>query len=105
MYATGGDGLLIAWQVRGASRLLTLGEDAPARRAASLLPVAPAPDRLTVARVRTAKLWFEDARTGRPVTRAVSNQDTYFVWSPNARWLLSGGDNDLIKLWTGAQGP
>ena len=100
VYTTGGDGLLMAWDVKGASRLLTLGEDAPSAtgREPYLLSL-PAPDGQTVARVRTGKLWFEDARTGRRVTRPVPNKDTYFVWSPDARWLLSGGENDVIRLW------
>jgi WD40 repeat protein len=89
----------MAWEVRGASRLLTLGEDTIAAGEHSYVLSLPSPNGHTVARSGSGKLWFEDARTGLRTTTAVPNHDSFFTWSPDARWLLSGGQDGILKLW------
>ncbi len=104
VYTTGGDGAILAWDVRGASRLLTLGEDTSGMEEQDYLVSLPAPDGHTIARVESGRLWFEDARTGRRTTRPVPTGDTNFIWSPDARWLLSSGGDEYLKLWNAASG-
>ena len=104
VFATGGDGLLQAWDVRGASRLLTLGEDASLIEQQDHRVSIPAPRGTTVARVGSGRLWFEDARTGRRTTRPVPTRDTELTWSPDARWLLSSGGNRHLSLWSAGTG-
>jgi len=104
VYTSGGDGLIQAWDVRGGSRLLTLGEDTSAIKSQDYVRSLAAPDGYTVARQRSGRLWFEDARTGRRTTRSVPNHDAYFTWSPNARWLLSSGADGFLKLWDATTG-
>jgi len=103
VYATGGDGLILAWGVSGTSRLLTLGEDASARGRRVYGESIPGPDGHTVARVEAGKLWFEDARTG-GTTRPVPTVDTNFAWSPDARWFVSAGPHGVVTVWEAASG-
>ena len=104
VYTSGVDGLLQAWDVRGASRLLVLGEDASLIEQQDYRVSLPSPRGTTVARVGSGGLWFEDARTGRRTTRPVPTRDTEFTWSPDARWLLSSGDDGYLSLWNADTG-
>lgn len=103
VYATGHDGLILAWSVSGTSRLLTLGEGAGARGREFHSESIPAPDGHTVARVAAGELWFEDTRTG-GTTRRVPIVDTNFAWSPDARWLVSTGPHGVVTVWEAATG-
>ena len=103
VYATGGDGLILAWGVNGISRLLTLGESAQARVEQVDGESLPAPDGHTVARVRAGRLWFEDVTSGSS-TPQVPNHDTGFTWSPDARWLLSTNERGVVRVWDAARG-
>jgi DNA-binding SARP family transcriptional activator/WD40 repeat protein len=103
VYATGGDGLILAWGVMGTSRLLTLGEDAAARGRRVYDESIPGPDGHTVARVAAGSLWFEDTRTGR-ATRRAPTEDTSFAWSSDARWFGSNGPQGVVTVWKAAFG-
>ncbi len=103
VYATGADGLVLAWGVNGASRLLTLGEGALAKDRQVYSESFPGPDGHTVARVTAGTLWFEDASTGR-TTRHVPTSDTRFAWSPDARWFVSSGSQGIVTVWDAATG-
>ena len=103
VYATGGDGLILAWSVSGTSRLLTLGEDAAARGRRIYDESIPGPDGHTVARVAAGSLWFEDTRTGH-ATRRAPTEDTSFAWSPDARWFGSNGPHGVVTVWKAASG-
>lgn len=102
VYATGGDGLILAWGVSGTSRLLTLGETAGARRRQVYGESIPGPDG-TVARVGAGTLWFENPRTGRTTQGAPTN-DTDFAWSADARWFASSGSHGVVTVWDPASG-
>lgn len=101
VYATGSDGLIIAWSVSGTSRLLTLGEGAGATGREFYSESIPAPDGHTVARVAAGELWFDDTRTG-GTTRRVPTGDTNFAWSPDARLLASTGPHGIVTIWEAA---
>ncbi len=103
VYATGGDGLILAWGVNGISRLLTLGESAQARVEQVDGESLPAPDGHTVARVRAGRLWFEDVTSGSS-TPQVPNYDTGFTWSPDARWFVSTDPRGVVRVWDAAPG-
>lgn len=103
VYATGGDGLILAWGVNGTSRLLTLGEGAVAKGRQVFSESIPGPDGHTVARAEAGKLWFEDAMTG-ATTRRVPTADTRFAWSPDARWFVSTGPQGVVTVWRAATG-
>lgn len=103
VYATGGDGLVLAWNVSGTSRLLTLGEGVGARGREFSSESIPAPDGHTVARVAAGDLWFEDTRTG-DTTRRVPAAEGDFAWSPDARWLVSSGPRGVVTVWDPATG-
>jgi DNA-binding SARP family transcriptional activator/WD40 repeat protein len=103
VYATGGDGLILAWGVSGTSRLLTLGEGAVATGRQVYSESFPGPDGHTVVRVEAGRLWFEDAVTGAS-TRRVPTADTRFAWSPAARWFVSTGSHGVVTVWEAATG-
>jgi len=103
VYATGGNGLILAWAISGTSRLLTLGEDADRGRRVYTQSL-PAPDGHTVARVAAGTLWFEDTRSGRRSARSVPTRDTSFTWSPNSRWLVSNGNHGVVTVWDASSG-
>ena len=50
-------------------------------------------------------MWFVDNQTGRETAkRPRRTPDTYHVWSPDSRWLLSWRDGDTLRLWEPATG-
>ncbi len=102
VFAAGADGLILAWGVNGTSRLLTLGEDAVAKRGHVYGESIPGPDGHTVARVADRKLWFEDVRTGH-TTRRAPTVDAHFAWSKNGRWFVSTGAG-VVTVWEAASG-
>lgn len=103
VYATGGDGLILAWGVNGTSRLLTLGEGAVAKGRQVVSESIPGPDGHTVARLGAGELWFEDAMSG-ATTRRVPTADTRFAWSPDAHWFVSTGPPGVVTVWRAATG-
>jgi len=103
VYATGADGLVLAWSVPAASRLLAVGEDAVPRWQRVHVESYPGPDGHTIARVAAGRLWFEDARTGRTTPRGRTD-GTSFVWSPDGRWLASSGSHGVVTVWEPASG-
>ena len=103
VYATGGDGLILAWGVNGASRLLTLGEGTVTKGRQVYNKSFPGPDGHTVARVERGRLWFEDAMTG-ATTQRVPTSDRRFAWSPDARWFVSTGSRGVVTVWEAATG-
>lgn len=65
----------------------------------------PAPDGRTLVREREGLMWFVDNTTGRETSRRIRQQpDTYHLWSPDSRWLLSWRDAGTLRLWDTATG-
>ncbi len=103
LFTTGGAGLLQAWDLPGASHVLALGEDGGVVEREYALSL-PSPDGNTVARVRSGRLWFADTETGRRVAAPVATRDVTFLWSPDARWLLSLGEDSVLTVWDASTG-
>jgi len=110
LFTAGGGGLIQAWNVAGAGRQLTLGEEtsSPDERYTISLP---APDGHTVARVRSGRLWFEDTRTGETTANRaqIGGRDPQLAWSPDSRWLLSvvgplRGPERVVTVWNASNG-
>ncbi len=110
LFTAGGQGLVQAWNVTGANRQLTLGEDTshPDEGYARSIP---APDGHTVARVRSGRLWFEDTRTGEttPDPARIGGRDAEIAWSSDSRWLLSvvgalRGPHAIVTVWDASTG-
>lgn len=110
LFTAGGAGLIQAWNITGASRQLTLGEDTnhPDEGYAQSIP---APDGHTVARVRSGRLWFEDTRTGETTAEParIGGRDPELVWSSDSHWLLSvvgpfRGPDRVVTVWNASNG-
>ncbi len=60
----------------------------------------PAPDGRTLVRERLGLIWFVDNQTGRETAKTPKRTpDSYHVWSPDSRWLLSWRDGGTLRLW------
>ena len=101
VFTVGAGGLLLAWNVR--DRQLALGEESSAHDDEYSLSLL-APGGHTVARVRSGRLWFDDTVTGRRIAEPVPTRDETFIWSPDARWLVSVGPNRVYTLWDASDG-
>jgi WD40 repeat protein len=110
LFTAGGAGLIQAWNVAGAGRQLTLGEETSAPDEGYTISL-PASDGHTVARVREGRLWFEDTRTGEttPEPARVGGRDPDLAWSADSRWLLSvagppRGPERVVTVWNASTG-
>lgn len=110
LFTAGGAGLIQAWNVAGASRQLTLGEDTSSPDEGYTLSI-PAPDGHTVARVRSGRLWFEDTWTGEATAdpARIGSRDPALVWASDSRWLLSvvgslRGRDSVVTVWDASNG-
>jgi WD40 repeat protein len=101
LFTAGSGGLLLAWDVHG--RQLTLGEDNRTLDEETSVSL-PAPDGHTVVRVRSGRLWFDNSATGRHIGVRSLTRDETFLWSPDARWLLSVGPDRVYTLWDASEG-
>ena len=93
---TAGD-YVTSWDLTGERELFSVG------RASELGDYAvskPAPDGRTLVREGLGTMWFVDNQTGRETAkRAKRTPDSYHVWSPDSRWLLSWRDGGTLRLW------
>jgi WD40 repeat protein/DNA-binding SARP family transcriptional activator len=104
VYTVGTEGLLLAWHVRGRSRVLTQGDAAGTEQDASYGRSLAAPDGRKIARLGSGRLWIEDTVTGRRTPRSLPTSDEYLLWSPDSRWLLSSNEDGQLNLWDGQSG-
>ena len=110
LFTVGHAGLVQAWNVAGAGRQLTLGEETSSPEEGYDVS-APAPDGHTVARIRSGRLWFEDTRTGEttPEPARIGAGLSSLAWSSDSRWLLSvrgglDGPKRVVTLWNTSNG-
>jgi len=90
-------GELTAWDVTGERELFSVGK---AFDLAEYTVSKPAPDGRTLVRERFGLMWFVDNKTGRETAkRPRRTHDSYHVWSPDSRWLLSWRDGGILRLW------
>ena len=95
-------GELMAWDVTGERGLFAVGK---ASDVADYTVSHPGPDGRTLVRERHGQMWFVDNQTGREtVKRHQRTSDSYRVWSPNSRWMLSWRDGGTLRLWDTATG-
>ena len=88
---------LTSWDLTGERELFSVGR---ASELADYTVSKPAPDGRTLVRERLGTMWFVDNQTGRETAkRAKRKPDSYHVWSPDSRWLLSWRDGGIFRLW------
>ncbi|GAA3653498.1 hypothetical protein GCM10022237_11670 [Nocardioides ginsengisoli] len=105
VYATAAEVGVMRWRLPDASQVLTLGESTPASTGEAYDLSVAAPDGHTVLRTRAGRLWFVDLRTGRQTPRSAPVQDVWNPrWSPDARWLLTVGGDERLRIWDTATG-
>ena len=93
---------LTSWDLTGERELFSAGK---ASDVADYTVSSPAPDGRTLVRERLGLMWFVDNRTGRETAkRPRRTHDSYHVWSPDSRWLLSWRDGGTLRLWETATG-
>jgi len=95
-------GELSTWDLTGERELFSVGKSSdPAEYAVS----KPAPDGRTLVRERLGQIWFVDNETGHETAkRPRATSDSYHVWSPDSRWLLSWRDGGTLRMWESATG-
>jgi DNA-binding SARP family transcriptional activator/WD40 repeat protein len=88
---------LTSWDLTGERELFSVGR---ASELADYTVSKPAPDGRTLVRERLGTMSFVDNQTGRETAkRAKRKPDSYHVWSPDSRWLLSWRDGGTLRLW------
>jgi DNA-binding SARP family transcriptional activator/WD40 repeat protein len=91
------EGYITSWDLTGSRGIISAG------RASELADYAvskPAPDGRTLVREGSGAMWFVDNRLGRETARtARRTPDTYHVWSPDSRSLLSWRDGGILRRW------
>ena len=93
---TAGD-YVTSWDLTGKRELFSVGR---AFELADYAVSTPAPDGRTLVRERLGRMWFVDNQTGRETAKSARRTpDTYHVWSPDSRWLLSWHDGGPLRLW------
>ncbi len=93
---TDGD-YVTSWDLTGERELFSVGR---ATELADYVVSKPAPDGRTLVREGLGTMWFVDNQTGRETAkRAKRTPDSYHVWSPDSRWLLSWRDGGTLRLW------
>ena len=86
-----------SWDLTGERELFSVGK---ASDLADHNVSNPAPDGRTLVRERNGMMWFVDNQTGRETARRpMRTPDSYHVWSPDSRWLLSWRDGGTLRLW------
>jgi DNA-binding SARP family transcriptional activator/WD40 repeat protein len=103
LYAAGEN--LMRWRLGGLPGLLTLGEDTSAVEGTAYGLSLAAPDGQTLARAQSGRLWFVDLATGRETPPSAPLPDVWGPrWSPDARWLLTTGGDERLRIWKAATG-
>jgi WD40 repeat protein/DNA-binding SARP family transcriptional activator len=102
VYTASGDGTLMTWDLTGRDDLLSHGaRNLPEKQIGLSLA---APDGRTVARIMNDQVWFVDTRTGRTTARSgMPRQVSAHAWSPDSRWLLTTGPEELM-VWDAGTG-
>ncbi|MGZ6764698.1 MAG: nSTAND1 domain-containing NTPase [Nocardioidaceae bacterium] len=98
LYAAGEN--LMAWRLGDSPGTLALGEDTPPVEGTAYSMSLAGPDGHTLARARYGRLWFVDLDTGRETPRSALLPDIWTArWSPDARWMLTTGPDQRVRIW------